>query len=129
MELGNKLTDLDHQIERLVQLAAEGIDNTTVGSKIRALEATQKEMLASLSELEEKALVASPVAQRRRRDELLNSLRDIPFHSGASPLWDGVMMRNDLSAVNASELNVKMRMVFKGIVLDKSGGIQEWIFN
>jgi Recombinase len=42
----NDVVNTQHQIERLLQLAAEGIDTPSVGLKLRALEADQKGLLA-----------------------------------------------------------------------------------
>jgi DNA invertase Pin-like site-specific DNA recombinase len=108
--MGNDIVGCQQQIERLVELAAEGIDNASVGLKIRTLEAQQKEMVSELAELQEQAQVASPVNQRRRRDELLEAIGHV-------------------TEIDPAELNYKLRMVLKGIVINRDGGIREWNFN
>jgi DNA invertase Pin-like site-specific DNA recombinase len=103
----NDVVNTQHQIERLVQLAAEGIDTPSVGLKLRSLEKDQKELLATLASLEELASVASPASIRRRRDGLLSVLG---------------------STDDPQLLNVKLRQVLKGVVFNKDGGIKDWQF-
>jgi hypothetical protein len=51
--------------------------------------------------------VASPVSQRRRRNDLLNNL----------------------STDDPALLNVKLRQVLKGMVFTKDGDIKDWQFH
>ena len=67
-------------------------------------------MSEELAELQEQAQVASPVNQRRRRDELLEAIGHV-------------------TEIDPAELNSKLRMVLKGIVINRDGGIREWNFN
>jgi hypothetical protein len=63
--------------------------------------------LLELRSLEELASVASPAAQRRRRNDLLANL----------------------ATSDPALLNVKLRQVLKGVVFTVKGGISEWQFH
>ena len=104
--VNREVVNSQQQIERLIQMVAEGTDSEAIGSKIMALEVQQRFLLAELSDLEELASATSATSQRRRRDDLLANL-----YSSDPAL-----------------LNVKLRQVLKGIVFTVEGGIKEWEF-
>jgi hypothetical protein len=92
------------QIERLIDAIAQGIGNGAVVPRIAALETHQKRLEADLASLQEMAQVSGPAVDDRSQ---LDPARREGF---------------------AAELNSRLRMVLKGLVFDKDGGIREWNF-